>query len=141
MPPYFLFLVVDGVEIKVNAYQSIVKSPRGNWTKIWYLNEQDYRIDTALIDRLNEEIKDVKFKVSLYQQDVIEYGTFAISSSSPRVMDFIELYKYGVEFEEPKPIDRYANNPTKELCFCKKNIATSFYFQWWCDECHKKQNW
>ena len=123
MPPYSLFLVVDGVEIKVNAYQSIVKSPRGNWTKIWYLNEQDYRIDTALIDRLNEEIKDVKFKVSLYQQDVIE------------------LYKYGVEFEEPKPIDRYANNPTKELCFCKKNIATSFYFQWWCDECHKKQNW
>ena len=141
MSGYTLFLEIDGVERKIKAHQSLVKSPLGDYVKIWYSDLQEDAIDTDIIDRLNESVKDKKFKASYYKQDVIEYGTFDLSYQSPCIMDFLYLYKDGVEFEEPKPIDPYAKNPTKELCHCKKNIAITFYYQWWCYECHKNMNW
>jgi len=139
MPGYTLFLEIDGVERKINAYQSLVKSPKGDYVKVWYSDLQEDDIDADTIDKLNKDVKDKKFNPSIYKKDEFDYRTTALNDDG--LYEEIYLYRNDVKFEEPKPFDPYANNPNKELCNCKKSIAIFFYHQWWCDECHSKQNW
>ena len=137
---YLLFLETDGVEEIFRATMSLMSIRGQECVKLTWEGKSD------MIDRLNKENN--LFNKKIYGNNEFSYRTTAINDTNileeiTLLKEYDEVNKCLFKYETPAPviIDKYANNPTKEICRCGNNIATSFFHQWWCDECYSRQNW
>ena len=137
---YLLFLDVDGVEEIIRATMSLISIRGQECVKLSWEGKSD------MIDRLNKENN--LFNKKIYGNNEFSFRTTAINDTNileeiTILKEYDEVNKCLFEYETPTPviIDEYANNPTKEMCKCGKRVAFTFYHQWWCNECHIKQNW
>ena len=137
---YLLFLETDGVEEIFRATMSLMSIRGQECVKLTWEGKSD------MIDRLNNE--DRLFHKKVYGINEFSFRTTAINDTNildeiTLLKEYDEVNKCLFEYETPAPviIDKYAGNPTKEICHCGERIAFTFFHQWWCSECYSRMNW